>query len=72
MPVITLRCPRAVASPPSTLLDTLGTVEPDNKIITRSRPYKGNLDFAIKAAYKKSNFFDLANLDILSYVITNC
>jgi hypothetical protein len=42
------------------------------KIITRSRPYKGNSDFAIKAVYKESNFPNLANLDVLSYVITNC
>jgi hypothetical protein len=42
------------------------------KIMTGSRPYKGNSDFAIKVVYKEGNFPNLANLDALSYVITNC
>ena len=42
------------------------------EIMIGSRPYKGNSDFAIKAAYKEGNFPNLANLDALSYVITNC
>jgi len=42
------------------------------EIMTRSRPYKRHSDFAIKAAYKDSNFPNLANLDALSQVITNC
>jgi len=41
------------------------------EIMTGSRPYKSNSDFAIKAAYKEGNFPDLADLDALSYVITN-
>jgi serine/threonine protein kinase len=42
------------------------------EIMTGSRPYEGQSDFAIKAAYRRGNFPDLADLDALAYVITNC